>query len=125
MKRGIPKTTALVLATLFLLVRPGFVQEEDANVCAVGSADAGIEACTRVLQREIRESASRRAITLTYRGLAWKSKGELDNALRDITEAIEADSSLASAYFERAEIHREKNECERAISDYDQVIRLL
>src|SRR5579864_7445244 len=88
---------------LALASNPGLAQNQergDRELCSTTSKDwdASIQACTRVLEREIRDSARRRAIALTNRGWAWQNKGDLDHAIADFTEAIGVDGTFAPAY---------------------------
>ncbi len=88
------------------------------------NADPAILACTRLLNIEIRESAHRRAVALTFRALAWKAKGDSKRAMTDLTEAINLDSGFAPAYEARADILRDGEQCERALPDYNQAARI-
>jgi tetratricopeptide (TPR) repeat protein len=97
--------------------------QKDFSSCTAAkeNTDVSIEACTRLLG----ELAQIWAAVLTRRGTAWGSKGELDRAVADLSEAIRVDPSFAYAYWTRANIRRDRNQCDQAIADYDQVVRLL
>ncbi|MCZ7643547.1 MAG: tetratricopeptide repeat protein [Pseudorhodoplanes sp.] len=88
------------------------------------NADPSILACTRLLNIEIRESAHRRAVMLSFRALGWKAKGDVKRATADLTEAIGLDAGFAPAYEARADIQRESDQCDRARPDYNQAIKL-
>lgn len=58
------------------------------------------------------------------RGLAWKEKGELDNAIKDFTEVIRLSPKYPIAFTSRAAVWQSKGDFDRAIADYDEAIRL-
>lgn len=96
--------------------------EKSFAACAnPSSADAAIEACTRLLEHDL---VRLRAFALISRGQAWKSKQELDRAISDFAAAISADPSSIYAYAGRADAYRQQGRCDQATADYDQVIRL-
>ncbi|SHL08496.1 Lipoprotein NlpI, contains TPR repeats [Bradyrhizobium lablabi] len=99
---------------------------EDAKACGGGALDpdVGIEACSRLLDQEVRDSAQRRAIALTFRGMAWKAKGDLKKAVADLTEAIGLDEGFVPAYETRADLLRDNDQCDLALPEYDRVIKL-
>src|SRR5438552_1415659 len=101
-------------------------QDQNAAVCAgeITNADASIEACTRLLDQETRESARRRAAALTFRAIAWRAKGDVKRAVGDLTEAVGLDASFAPAYEVRGDLLRDNDQCDLAIPEYDQVIKL-
>jgi tetratricopeptide (TPR) repeat protein len=117
----------LIIGMLMLASAPALAQDPDIEACTATSKnpETQIPACTRLLEREVRDSARRQAIALSNRAWAWKSKGELGRAVSDLTDAIGADPSFASAYVVRGDIYRERGQCDKAIADYDQVIRVL
>ena len=59
----------------------------------VRTTQAALEYYTDAIRKEPSE-----AIWWLNRGIIWKSKGELDNALKDYTEAIRHDPKYAEAY---------------------------
>jgi tetratricopeptide (TPR) repeat protein len=126
--------TVIAACALVPSLTPGFAQSQnearpqnqDAALCSgqASSPDAGIEACTKVLEQEASDSARRRAIALTFRGLAWKAKGDIKNAVTDLTEAIGLDEKFVPAYEARADVLRDNNQCDLALPEYDKVIKL-
>ncbi len=58
------------------------------------------------------------------RGTMWKDKGELDPALKDLSEAIRLDPTFASAYVNRGNIWHEKREFDSALKDYAVAMKL-
>jgi lipoprotein NlpI len=93
------------------------------SACAGASqtAQARVDACTRILTRDVAQIES---FALIHRGRAWKGKGDLDRAISDFTAAINADANFAYAYADRGDVYRSIGQCDAAISDYDQALRL-
>ena len=58
------------------------------------------------------------------RGLAWRSKGELDRAVADLSEAIALEPENAFGYLQRGLAWRAKAKVDRAFDDFDNAIRL-
>ena len=58
------------------------------------------------------------------RGIAWKDRGEFDNAIKDYTEWIRLDPNSADAFINRGNAHRAKKEYDSATRDYTEAIRL-
>ena len=58
------------------------------------------------------------------RGLAYLSKGELNNALADFSKAIKLDQRSAEAYNGRSAVYRAKGDFDNAIADSNKVIQL-
>ncbi len=59
-----------------------------------------------------------------YRGSVWQEKGELDNAIRDFTEAIRLDPKLTQTYNNRGIAWSNKGELDNAIKDFTEAFRL-
>jgi tetratricopeptide (TPR) repeat protein len=127
---------AVALGALVLMTSSGVAQAQtapdgapenpDLAACQDASKDASasVEACTRLIEQELRDSARRQAVLVALRGLAWKAKGEGQNALNDFSQAIALDSTFAPAYEERGDLLRDNNQCELALTDYDHAILL-
>ncbi len=58
------------------------------------------------------------------RGAAYGFKGEYDQAIRDLDQAIRMDPDDAGAFNNRGWAYYKKGQVDSAISDYDQAIRL-
>ncbi len=58
------------------------------------------------------------------RGLAHKTKGDLDAALNDLNEAIRLRPDIAVAYSNRGVIRKAKGDLDGAIDDYNEAVRL-
>ena len=85
--------------------------------------DIRIAACTRNIQSG-RFTGGNLAIAFTNRGLAYKRKGQWDQAIADYSEAIRLKSDDAQVFNNRGNAHFHKGQLERAIKDYDDAIRL-
>jgi tetratricopeptide (TPR) repeat protein len=88
------------------------------------NADAGIAACTRLLEADARRSARRHAAVLTFRALALKAKGDVERAAIDFTQAITLAPDFAPAREARADLLRGNDQCDLAVADYDEAIKL-
>ncbi len=71
---------------------------------------------------EIRREPSGAAFNA--RGNVWQEKGELDNAIKDHTEAIRLGPTDDAAYNNRGNAFSSRGEYDRAIQDYTEAIRL-
>lgn len=94
------------------------------KVAEVKDADATVQECTRLIDRELSESAARIATALNFRGLSWRLKGENAKAVGDFSEAIKLNPNVADAYEARADVLRDSGQCDAAISDYDRALEL-
>ena len=97
--------------------------QQDWNACAGAAAAARdrVEACTRILGRDIPQM---QAFALIHRGRAWVRKGDFDRALADFTTAIKEDADIVYGYADRGDVYRLRGQCEEAIADYDYALRL-
>ncbi|MFZ2137382.1 MAG: tetratricopeptide repeat protein, partial [Xanthobacteraceae bacterium] len=82
-----------------------------------------IEACSAVI-RAARDKGEKVAEFLTYRGLAYRLKGDLEHAIQDYTQAIKLDGKLTMAFNNRAVAYDLRAEYDRALQDYEQAIKL-
>lgn len=82
-----------------------------------------IEACSAVI-RAARDKGEKVAEFLTYRGLAYRLKGDLEHAIQDYTQAIKLDGKLTMAFNNRAVAYDLRGEYDRALQDYEQAIKL-
>jgi serine/threonine protein kinase len=58
------------------------------------------------------------------RGFAWIDKGEYDNAIRELNEAVRLDGENARFYYERGLARAYKGDHEKELSDFSEAIRL-
>jgi tetratricopeptide (TPR) repeat protein len=61
---------------------------------------------------------------LYMRGVGWKDKGELDNAIKDYDECIRLNPTDSAAFNARGNAWSDKKDFDKAIKDYDEAIRL-
>ena len=87
-----------LLFCLALLVVAGPATADDAMLCSTETGDAAVAACTRA----INSGAGRPSINYNSRGEAYRSKGDMDRAIADYTEALRLDPKNAIAYVNRA-----------------------
>jgi tetratricopeptide (TPR) repeat protein len=103
--------------------------QRDIDTCFKSSGDEAIAACTRVIQ-DRGERASNRASAYTNRGVEYRTKGDLDRAIADHSEAIRLNPKLSNAYYNRGNAYRNKGEFRkpgdraRAIADYRKALEL-
>jgi Flp pilus assembly protein TadD len=59
-----------------------------------------------------------------YRGVAWRYKGDFDNSIKDLTQAIRIAPNVAAWYNDRGLTYNNMKDFDRAIADYTEAIRL-
>jgi tetratricopeptide (TPR) repeat protein len=64
------------------------------------------------------------AYAYNNRGTVRESRGDLEGAIADFTEALRLDSSSFQAYANRAVARQQKGDIDGALSDYDEALRL-
>ncbi len=57
-------------------------------------------------------------------GIALSREGQYEQAIRDLTKAIELDPGYAKAYYERSKIYAYSDEWDKAIADCDRAIEI-
>jgi tetratricopeptide (TPR) repeat protein len=119
MWRGI----TLLALFIFALPTPSSAADDWA-ICTLGDAgEAIIAACTRVLQSG-KLDHGQSAIAYRQRGSAYGTKGELDRAIADFTEAIRLDPRNAEGFARRADAYLDRQQLDQAIGDFSEAIRL-
>jgi tetratricopeptide (TPR) repeat protein len=117
MFRVMLRTAAALSVFAIAAVTPAAADDRD--TCLRGDGENAIAACTRLIER------NRRDTTAYYnRGDLYLTKHDYDGAIADFNRAIRLDRSYAKAYSERGDAYRGKGNYDRAIADYDQAIRL-
>lgn len=86
--------------------------------------DAVIAACTRFIARGNQVSSQELARAYSQRARAYSFKGDHDQALRDIDEAIRVEPNSSLHYAHRADFLVGKGDYESAILNYDQAMRV-
>ena len=98
--------------------------EADFRDCvSAASQDSRIEACTRIIDNPTVQGR-RVGLAFIERGRAHYLKNELNLALIDLDQAVEALPNNYRSHFERALVHYEKRNYEATIRDYDSVLRI-
>ncbi len=112
------------IAALFALTAPAAAASRaDWDACKGDDPDRSIAACTRIIQGR-GETAKNSAIAHHERGLAYRSKGDFDRAIADLSEAVRLDPKYAEGYYGRGLAYGNKDDLDRAIADYSEAIRL-
>ena len=83
--------------------------------------DRSIAACSKVLARK---SSPARAGAFHNRGLAFAAKGNLDQAISDISAGIRLDPQRAYRWQERGELYARQDKYQQAIADISEAIRI-
>jgi Tfp pilus assembly protein PilF len=86
------------IAALFALTAPAAAASRaDWDACKGDDPDRTIAACTRIIQGR-GETAKDSAIAHHERALSYRSKGDSDRAIADLSEAIRLDPNYPEAY---------------------------
>ena len=99
------EATRAGLVVAFLLgVSTAVAQDMTWKECELAdrNPDRSIAACSKLLNRAL---SSVRAAAFHNRGLAWAAKGNLDQAVSDISQGIRIDPQRAYRWQERGEIY--------------------
>ena len=112
--------TGIVVVTL-LAMDLALAQDAAWKDCELANRDPdrSIAACSKVLAR-----SPTRAEAFHNRGLAFAAKGNLNQAISDITAGIRLDPQRAYRWQERGELNTQLGNYQQGISDITQAIRL-
>lgn len=93
------------------------------QLCAQGYGSERIAACTRLIHS--------RQLPLLYQSRAYASRGTeyaklgaLDQALADLTTALQIEPNLTDAYYNRGKIYLDMSQFDHAINDFNAAIQL-
>jgi tetratricopeptide (TPR) repeat protein len=118
-------STLASIGLLLLLNSPSYAGlKEDTAVCDAKDShpELTIPACTRLI------AANPKWLDLSIiyynRALGWHNKGDLAKAKSDYDQSIAINPSFAPSYGQRAKIFYHDQDYDRALSDFDQAIRL-
>ena len=104
-------------------LNPQGAPDADFQACEKASGDQGIAACDRAIA-----SGKFTGRNLSYlhndRGFLQMQKGELDQALVDLDEAIRIDASNFFAFWNRGAVYGAKSDFDRAQADFTQALAL-
>ena len=120
-QREIPRV-GFVIACL-LTMDAAVAQDRTWKDCELAdhNADRSIVACSKLLNGG---PTNVRAAAFHNRGLAWAAKGNLDQAVSDISQGIRLDPRRAYRWQERGEIYTRQGKYEQAIADITEAIRI-
>jgi tetratricopeptide (TPR) repeat protein len=113
----------VAVALLAVVVATPSAAADDKKTCNdyfSGHEDEAIAACTRVIQRNRRDTQA-----FLQRALAYNHIYDFEGAIADYSEAIRRNARDASAIFQRARAYGDVYDHERAVADYSEVIRQL
>ena len=115
-------TTATLVA--LIATATSLVRADEGSICFAPKADPvrAIEDCTRLLETAVNDK--RRSVVLVWRANAYIRKKDVDSALADYNEAINANSYNSSAFEGRSLAYTNSGKNDRALSDIDEAIRL-
>src|SRR5262245_61262847 len=119
--------SALVLMALLACTGRCFAQTAQERRWCEGEDGASvaqrIEGCSSVI-KSARDGSDKLAETFNNRAMAYRGKGELDQAIQDYGQAIKLNGKLASLYNNRGVAYDRKSDFDRAIADYEQALKL-
>jgi tetratricopeptide (TPR) repeat protein len=117
-----PRSLILSLLLLTLTMLPA--RAGDAELCGRSAADpdAGIPACTRLLDHPSREADV--PVLYNSRGVAKLVKGDFDSAVEDFTRALDRRPRYVDAFKNRGRARQEQGDYDKAIADFNQALQL-
>jgi tetratricopeptide (TPR) repeat protein len=119
---------ASAMAAAFVIVNlsamgTALAQDRNWKECELAEHDPehSIAACTRLLNGP---STRVHAAAFHNRGLAWVAKGNLDQAISDISAGIRLDRQRPYRWQERGELYTQQGKYQQGIADITEAIRL-
>jgi tetratricopeptide (TPR) repeat protein len=113
----------LVVMVVAVLAANRAVAQDPWKECELADRDPdrSIAACSKVLARS---SNRAHAAAFHNRGLAFAAKGNLDQAISDVTAGIRLDPQRAYRWQERGELYTRQGKYQQAIADITEAIRI-
>jgi tetratricopeptide (TPR) repeat protein len=108
--------------TLLILLAHLCATKATAGGCPAPDPEQSILGCSSVLD-DPSVTGHRAAVAYMARADAYIAQRRLDLALKDLTEAVAVEPTLAQAFDERADLHRMRGELALAIEDEAQAIK--
>src|SRR5512135_1391348 len=113
---------AMILRTMLLgasvLLTAGVASASPVDDCnQTGDLAKQIDGCTQFLQHD--PAGPYVALVYGRRGAAYQSKGDLNHAIADFTQAIEVDPNEVRFYVNRGIAYRDKGDLDKALEDFD------
>lgn len=96
---------------------------DDAKICAKDSGELAIAACSRAIKSG-RYKGHDLARQYLNRGVERRLKQDHDLALADYGEAARIDNKYADAFYNRCVIYNIKGNCDHALADCSQAVKL-
>ena len=123
MRRSRGVTVLLVTIVTWWAMDMAVAQDKTWNECELADRDPdrSIAACSKILARS---SSRAHPAAFHNRGLAFKAKGNLDQAISDISRGIRLDPQRAYRWQERGELFTTQGKYQQAIDDITEAIRL-
>jgi tetratricopeptide (TPR) repeat protein/uncharacterized RDD family membrane protein YckC len=123
---GIARLTKSITITTSLTQwrqhQPVFSQLQDCTATQ-SDADAAIRSCSFIIG-QIGQSPGNLAVAHVVRGAAYGGKGDVQQAIKDFSEAIKYAPNQPAGYANRAQAYGKANELDLAIADADRAISL-
>ena len=92
--------------------------QENWKQCRSDDPERRIEGCSALIQSS-QESDINLAEALYDRGLAYRHRGNYEDAIKDFDQALRLNPSFADAFYERGSAYSHLRNYVRAIQDYD------
>ena len=113
-----------LVASIVTLLAMGAAVARDATwkdcELAARDPDRSIVACSKILKRP---SSQAHAAAFHHRGQAYAAKGNLDQAISDISAGIRLDPERAYRWQERGQLYARQGKYQQAIADFTEAIR--
>jgi S1-C subfamily serine protease len=118
-----PEITGLVVSSAFLLGMSVAAAQDSWKDCELADKqpDRSIAGCSKILSRS---SKSAHAAAFHNRGLAFAAKGNLDQAISDVSAGIRLDPQRAYRWQDRGELYTRQGKYQQAIADISEAIRI-
>jgi tetratricopeptide (TPR) repeat protein len=119
--RGVPGLVVMIVT--WWAMDMAVAQDKTWNECELADRDPdrSVAACSKILARS---SSRAHAAAFHNRGLAFKAKGNLDQAISDIGRGIRLDPQRPYRWQERGELYTQQGRYQQAIADITEAIRL-
>ena len=122
--RNLSRLLLFIAGVLFPLLPPQSAGAQDAALCdrAGADPDAGIQACTRLIEHPSAETKV--PAVYNQRGVAKARKGDLDDAIADFTSALNVNPKFVDAFKNRGIVRQKQGGYNAAIADFVERFRL-
>ena len=104
-----------------MLTWPLRLFDTDARACRDSTSTIRIEACTRAID-SAKWYFDNGSWAYSYRGNAYRKRGETDLAIADYDEAFRSGTRSPTLFYSRGLAYQDKKDLRHAIEDYGQAI---